>query len=200
MNRQLKYLFGLFFVLAAIAGIVHLSSKDEGLKTKRVYAFEQKQVESFKINHFTQSYLFKKLDGLWQIKRAENQLTKKITDDKKAKGKVSKKDKPKFEEANSLEVTKALTYLINLEVREPIATATKKENIFEINPYALHVIFYDGEQNELGRLYIGKQGPDLMSSYVSEKSLGAVYLVEENFKLMLLREYEEWIAEQGEKV
>jgi len=191
MNTQIKILSAIFVIL--VLGVVVFWGNDSGpskTQDKKFLNFDQDQVDSFQINNFTVSFLFQKNGDAWKIKRVKNDLTKRL--EKKAGATIGDVDKD-FTDANSVEVAKSLTYLSEIKNLNPISTQAKLAGTFEINDYSLHAIFFDKDGKELDRVYIGKSGPDPFTSFLKKTDSPNVYLADQDFRALLLRNYGDWL-------
>lgn len=187
---QLALVFALFLALA-----LWVTKKEQGAEVykKNLFAFSLEDVDSFQINHFATGVLFKRAEGEWQVMRVTNELAKELKE--KMSDGLPNVDTD-FVRANSAEVAKVLAYLLQTQVTEPVAARTKDFATFQINPHSLHVIFYDKSGTDLARLHVGKQGPDMFTSFVKKGDSDGIYLVEQNFQLLLMRPYEQWLFKE----
>lgn len=185
----------LFLILAGLAGVIFLLSRpDEApAPARQLLNFSEAEVTSFQINHFTLGMLFKQDGDTWLVKRAKNELVENIQE---KDGASPIQEDTDFVTANAVEVAKALIHLMAITVTEPIATGAKLSD-FRINPFSLHVVFFGQQDKELARLRIGRQGPDLFSTFVTLGDSTDVYLVEENLFNLMMREFEEWLPEDA---
>lgn len=200
MERKLTILAFVFGVLLVCFLIYNrsLNVHERGLSHKFLLPFKQDQIAAFEINNFTESFYFKKTDGSWELKRGPSLLAKSIAE-KEENRDVLIPTEGSFQKADPVAVTKLLTPLLLLEVSEAIATSRDAAKTFQINPHSLHVIFFDGSGKQLARLNVGKQGPDLMSSFVQKDAENAVYLVEKNLPGLILQPFEAWLFKEQEK-
>lgn len=185
----------LFLILAGLAGVIFLLSRpDEAPSPERhLLDFGEAGLTSFQVNHFTLGILFKQDGDTWLVKRVKNELAANIQE---KDGASPTQEDTDFVTANAAEVAKALIHLMAITVTEPIATSAKLSD-FRINPFSLHVVFFGPHNKELARLRIGRQGPDLFSTFVTLGDSTDVYLVEENLFNLMMREFEEWLPEDS---
>jgi hypothetical protein len=194
MNKKLIMQLSLVFaVLLVLALSVKKMREGAEIDKKNLFPFALENVDSFQVNHFATGILFKRKEGEWQVKRVENDLTKELKE--KMSDGLPEVDKD-FVRANSAKVAKVLAYLLQIQVTEPVAVNTDDFATFQINPHSLHVIFYDKEGKMLDRLNVGKQGPDMFTSFVKKGNLDGIYLVEQNFQLLLQRPFEQWLFKE----
>lgn len=200
MNTHLKVLLAAFFVLAALVFFFAnpLRNGNEMPPAKPLFTFKTEDVAGFQINNFVSGFDFKKDGETWFVKRVKNQLAKEL-EAKAGDGKSVTEEDKDYTRANALVLAKFLPHLTSLTVSESIAKLSDKPGLFEINEHSLHVIFRDKDARELGKLYIGKQGPDLFSSFVKRGDSDDVYLVEENLRTLTLKEFEEWVEEKSKE-
>lgn len=193
MNKHLKVLLLAFFLLAALVFFFANPLKNgSDLEPKSLFTFKTADVAGFQINNFVTGLDFKKDGETWLVKRSKNKLVEELELKVKEPHAITKIDKD-YTRANALIIAKFLPHLTALTVSEPIAKLTDKPGLFEINEHSLHVIFRDKNGRELGTIFIGKQGPDLFSSFVKTGNSDDVYLVEENLRTLTLKDYKDWI-------
>lgn len=187
MNKQIKILVLIFISL--LFAIVW-TQWPENKKDTFFFNFNQEKVASFQINYFTTGLHFKKDQGRWLIRETLPPLAQKI---EIKEGKDLFKEQKDYQVANSQEVSKAITYLLSLKNLKPISTTTTQNAVFQINPHSLHVVLFDKDNKELDRIYIGKSGPDPMTSFIKRKEPPEVYLANQDFRLLFFRTKEQWI-------
>ncbi len=163
--------------------------------TKRLFLnFEQKIIASFEVNSFTNGHLFKKnAQNEWLVKKHANALVQELQ--KNTSSNVSIEDKD-FQNANSQDVSKALTYFLELKDLEPISTTPMAPDTYEINKHSLHLIFYNSDGKVLDKIYIGKHGPDPMTSFLKRADSDEVYLAPQDFKLLFYKNFEDWLLKK----
>lgn len=205
MKRQIAVLLSVLSVLIAV--IFSLRHAGDGNPTgakRALFDLPEDGIAAVEINHFTQGFYFKKDGGDWTVKRVKTELANSIekknggTPDDAAGKAVSKPQNAAEtaetpEKADPVKLSSLLTNLETLEIGEPVATEKESVGQFQINPHSLHVILYGGDGKELGRLYVGKMGPDFMSSFVKKGDSDAVYLVDENLGGLMNYSYEDWL-------
>jgi hypothetical protein len=197
MTKHLKALLLAFLVLAALVFFFAnpLRNGEDVVSSRSLFNFKTEDVAGFQINNFVSGLDFKKDGETWLVKRIKNKLAQEL-EAKAGDGKAVTEEDKEYVRAKALTIAKFLPHLTTLTVDEPIAKLTDKPGLFEINEHSLHVIFFDKNKKELGKLYIGKQGPDLFSSFVKNGHSDDVYLVEENLRTLTLKEYEDWAEEK----
>jgi hypothetical protein len=190
MSRSFKIsLFLLALLAAAILVQNRRQHRIEPPPPKPLLAFKFEDVGSFQINNFISGYLFERKGESWQIRRVKNDMARSVeAKDKTFTMETDAQGRP----ANNLAVVKAVLPVFNIVLHEPVATANSDQKLFEINEYSLHIIFYDRQGKELDRISVGKEGQDLFTSYVKKRGSTDIYLVSENLRALLWRNYEEW--------
>lgn len=199
MQKNLVILALVFGVLLAAFLVYNRNLNDLGVKPKSEFlltALKQDEVTAFQINNFTEGYYFKKVDTGWSVKRVETPLVQKIrTEDSAA---LVPPTTPE-QQADAMAVSRLLTHLFLLEVTEPIATGSGAVAKFQINEHSPHVVFFDAQGKTLARIFVGKQGPDFMSSFVRRGDENAIYLVEKNLHTLMLLPFEDWLFKEKPK-
>lgn len=199
MQKNLVILALVFGILLAAFLVYNRNLDDLGVKSKSGFLLaplKQDDVRAFQINNFTEGYHFKKMDIGWSVKRVETPLVQKIrAEDSKALVPPTMPEQP----ADAMAVSRFLTHLFLLEVTEPIATGIEAVAKFQINEHSSHVIFFDEKGKELTKLFVGKQGPDFMSSFVRRGDENAIYLVEKNLHTLMLLPFEDWLFKEKTK-
>lgn len=194
MNKQIKIMSVVFILLGIIVFVLSGNSvkkEESGTVKKRFFEFTQAQIQSFQINDFTQGLLFKKKeDGEWLVKRVPTELTRQL--EEQADAKTEEFDK-EFKPADAVKVAQALTHLMELKNLEPVATKAVEPGVYQINPHTLHMIFFDGSEKELGRIFVGKQGPDPFTSFIKKGDSDFVYLADQDFRHLLGKKYKDWL-------
>lgn len=207
MKRQILALAALAAVLLFGAYFVHRASneKEQGVAQRNLFDLPENGIVSVEIANFTQGYSFEKKGADWFVTQMKTELAKSIEADnavKDAKTSAEKAETAKESDqpvkADPVKLTSLLTSLQTLKIGEPVATEKDSVGKFQINQHSMRVTLYGEGRKELGRLYVGKIGPNFMSTYVKKNDADAVYLVEENLQGLLNYSYEQWaLSEQG---
>lgn len=185
MNKQIL----IFLVVLMVLSLgLFFKSKNKN-KERSFFNFSQNDVAAFQINYFTQALYFQKnSEGTWVVKKIKNELMKEI----ETKQKESLFEETLFKSANSSQVETALTHLMQIQKSKAISNGQTNLKEFEINKHSLHVIFYNTDQKVLDKLYVGKAGPEPMSSFVSRGAGQPVYLTTQNLNLFLNQDESKW--------
>lgn len=195
MKKQASILAAILAILAAAILLVP-DPRDHFVESesKPLFSFSQDEIAAFQINNFLQSSYFKKDGDKWILKHVQNDLAKSVL----AKDPTAPvpSDKEEFAEADPVKVVRLLTHLTTLTVGQPVATEKGSATDFQINENSLHVILFGKDGEELGRLFIGKQASDFLSSFVRRNHENDIYLVSENLGGVLLSPYEEWLIQK----
>lgn len=218
MTKQIKTLFVVFVVLAGAAYFfANPFGADPALSAHRaLFDFKSDDVGAFKIANFMEGFEFKRDGDVWLVKAAPTELSNSIAasdnDATPAKGEKSAKDtgstdgveqadaaSEAFAKADPVKIASLLTNITELKTSEPIASEAGARNLFQINPHSLSVMLYDKQGAELAQLFIGKNGPDFMSTYVARGDENDVFLVAENIKGLTTFPLEEWLFKEEKK-
>lgn len=196
MKKLIQGLLILFVILAGLAYSLNRFNVPQKTPAKQKYfSFNTSDVHSFQLNHFVSGLWFEKnKDDVWMVRRFKNVLAEKL--EKEAGAKLTEIDESPIE-ANPKTVATVLTYLTELTVSQSITSNQSKADLrrFKFTPHGLHVIFFDQNQKELGRLEIGKSGPDPLTCFIKSPGNSSIYLVEQDFNQLLIREFSDWLIE-----
>lgn len=187
MKKQILFFLA---VLIILVGAYFFKNKNNN-KAGSLLNVSFESIASFQINYFTQAVLFKKTtEGTWLVRKTKNELIREI----EAKNKEQLFEETLFQTANSPEVSKVLTLLLLIKKQNAVATNRSHLAEFKINPHSLHVVLFDQNQKSLAKLFVGKVGPEPMSSFVKLDGDPNVYLARQNFNGLLNQEYSQWLA------
>lgn len=191
MIHQIKWLLTILAALLIIVLVLWLINRLPK-NTRDVPLFQEKveDVASFELNNFTLGLLFKKDKEQWLVKKQKNILVKEL--EEKAQAPLEGNES-NFVEAKTDDVNEILSDLFSLKNLEVVATEKTEQNVFEINNYSLHLIFYDANGAELDRIYFGKPGPQMGSVFIKKGNEDTIYLLDHNLSISLLRQYNEWL-------
>ncbi|OVE80984.1 hypothetical protein BVY03_04820 [bacterium K02(2017)] len=192
MPNQIKTLCLILVLLLGVILAQQVINSPSPSKAKaRFFKFDTQQIASFQINNFTLGQLFKKdKEGAWLIKEVTNNLTDSIkTPTKTPQNKLPNQ----FQQANSTSVAKALAYLTSLTNPEVISDQRAKAELYKINSHSLHIVLYDKKGAVLDKIYIGKDGPNPMTSFLKKPDSNKVYLARQNFRLLFFRNFDDWL-------
>ena len=192
MNKQAVVLASMLALLLAAVFFVNQArnSSEKSALEASLLGVAQDDVAAFEINNFTEGLYFKKHGDAWLVKPVKTELAKAIEAD--ANAGQQQADAKEAVAADPVKVSTLLTNLSLLKSAEPVATEKESVGKFQINEHSLHIILYDRDNKELGRLYVGKTGPDFMSTFVKRGDSDAVYLVQENLQGIMNYHYEQW--------
>ena len=150
------------------------------------------QANAFALNNFTLGLLFTKTeDQQWTVQRVKNDLVKDL--EQKSAGPLVEVDEQTLQ-ARTDDVNALLTTLFAIKDLELVSTTAGESNVFEINKFSLHVILFDENNKEIGRIFFGKQGTEPGTLFVKRGDSQNVYLMGTDPRLMLLKKYEEWLT------
>jgi hypothetical protein len=191
MKKQLSILaLALLILVLLVFLFANPFQKSKTPQFKKLFDVNKDEIAAFEINHFVQGLRFEKRNGVWFVKRVATSLGETVkTQD--ATAPIAEEDQ-EFQKADLVKVAAVLATLTNLTVGEPVSSETDSTSLFQINDYSLHVILFDVAHKERGRLYVGKQSAEFLSSYVRKNKEKAIYLVDENLAGLLLYPFEEW--------
>ncbi|HBF11850.1 MAG TPA: hypothetical protein DDW49_00420 [Deltaproteobacteria bacterium] len=199
-----KKILTLLVVFLALGLVVALFEKPFGPKNETIgepfIQISKENIVAIEIEHFIQGFKFSKnAENKWVVEEKKTALQEKMEQTKPDTAKKEgAKDKKKTGEtstpvvANQEMVERMIDVLLALPKGVPVTNNPEKYTLFEIHDYGLNLGFFDKEGKKLARVYIGKEGPDLFSSYVRLEGEKEVYLVAEQLKGMLNHTLDEW--------
>ncbi len=177
------------FLLLVISMGIFLQGGEKNKNSHTFFSFNQDQVRAFQINNFTLGIYFELREDRWWMRSIQNDFVKKLK--KETGAKITEIDTG-FVRADPVKITEALTYFMSLKGLKSISTGKTKPGIFEISEHSLHIILYDIDKRELDRIYIGKHGPDMFSSFIKRSGAQEIYLAPHSLRQFFLLRFEEW--------
>ena len=197
MTKHIKILIVFFLILICVALLISWPLQNKPAM-QSLLPFARDQVAGFEVSEFTEGLAFKKIDDTWMVRRKKTDLAKQIEQINKDHAPdhvgVTTSEDTEYKPADVVKVVNLLTTLGLAEITNPIASDAASLPKFQINGNSLRVVFFDKNARELGRVSIGKAGPDMMSTFVRRDNAVDVYVVNENLRGLATTNYEEWMA------
>lgn len=201
-KQHISFLATCFLVLLAAAIFVSRPLENDKKHAQSLLPFTRNAVAAFEISEFTQGLSFKKEGDTWLVRRVKTDLAKKIEKDAHHNENgipANFTEDTEYKLADVVKVTSLLTALGLAEITTPVASEVASLTKFQINDASLRVVFFDKSNQELGRVSIGKIGPELMSTFVRVGHEANVYLVNENLRDLATTRYEEWMVPSAQE-
>lgn len=95
-------------------------------------------------------------------------------------------------EADVDKVNNLIDVLLGLEAGLPVSTNPDKQNELQVGNAGLKVTLFDTKGEKKGLLMVGKQGPNLFSTFVRKEGENEIYLVEEYLAGIVNQPWEAW--------
>lgn len=193
MSKKILILLTLILVLGGLVLVLeHPFSDRFGVKEKPFYPnLEKDEVAAIEIEYFIQGTRFEKDNqGNWTVAAKKTELQENLEKEKKTDP-LPAISTVKFP-ANPDKIGTILTTLTDLKKGTEVSDNPEKQGILQIAPTGLKVTLFDEKGKKLVRLFVGKQGPDLFSSFVRDEASNGIYLVEGNLQGLLNRQFEDW--------
>lgn len=156
-NRSLVYLL-LAVVAAATVWFFERPDKPRDLSTVENFAlfkdFDASKASKIVLSQITGQIELKKDGDVWNVVKGEE-----------------------INAANLGKVKAALDAFASLEVGTVASINPERHADLQVGPSALQVMVYDDKDAKLAHLYIGKSGPDFISTYVRKDGDNVAYLV-----------------------
>lgn len=173
LNRPSLYLL---IVLIVGAGVWFLERPDQGRKddaqlVKFYPNLDPLQIQKLEITRLLEGVTLEKKDGTWMTTPTPTDLSKQVT----AQGDVPVPS-VKPVEADPWTVGAALKTLSALESQSLISRDSATQPQLQVNEVGTHVKAYDAAGQVVADIYIGKTGPDLVSTAVRREGDPEVYL------------------------
>jgi len=190
LRRLCVIILGLLFCLFFGWYIVSADrAPNKTTQTGPLFGFSQDAIAAFQVNQFTQGLYFMNTTKGWRVKRVVNDLGKRLKAEQKGPWLEKEGD---YLRADPIKISTALTHLMTLANLTVVSQGATKPSLFEINDYSLHVILYGIDKGELGRIFVGKQGPDNDTCFIKTSASDNIYLAPVNLRPLLMRSLENW--------
>jgi hypothetical protein len=155
------------------------------------------KVSKIRIEHLMSGSLLERTDDDWKVSEIKTNISKQLDDDGGAES--SLKFNADREKVDGIIERVRLSEAISLASTNP-----EKRSTYQVDKLGKRVRFYDDSDKILVDLYIGKNGPDMFSTYVRRSGEDDVYMVGEHIgaaipaDVMNWRNKEIWNLEPGE--
>ncbi|MBI2339694.1 MAG: DUF4340 domain-containing protein [Deltaproteobacteria bacterium] len=215
MSKKILILLAAVFILGTVVVIVEKPFHerfDTGEGSLFYPDLKEADIAAIEIEYLVNGTRFEKdLDGKWVVSLKETAIQKKIeeADKKEAKNKSAEKGKQEKSTAEKTaqkklpaepsKVEELITTLVELKKGTPVTDDPEKQGPLELTNAALNVALFDAKGKKLARLFVGKQGPDIFSTFVRDETDGHIYLVDEQLSGIFNRPIEEWAKKEEEK-
>lgn len=188
-NRPILYLL---VVIAVAAGVWFLERPDQGPKddAQRVQFFpklDPLQIQKLEISYLMDGVTLEKKDGQWTATPVPTALSAQIG----AQNNVPAPSGTPVE-ADPWTVGAALKTLAALESQSLLSRDAKGQPRLQVNEVGTHVKAYDAAGQVVADIYIGKTGPDLVSTAVRRNGEPEVYLAKGYLGPQFLAVAEKW--------
>lgn len=182
MTTRIK--FFLFFVI--ILGLAVLLFENPFQKqftqnnNNRFYSNLNKEaISRIEIDYFTNgTKLTKQADGSWQVETLKTELAQQI-ENSQDKTPASPDPTPTPSVADSDLVDSILSTLTTMPQGDLISSNVDKQAQFQVGKVGLIVRLYNAKEELLHTLHVGKQGPNVFSTFVRDEGSNNIYLVPE---------------------
>ncbi|MDO8520022.1 MAG: DUF4340 domain-containing protein [Deltaproteobacteria bacterium] len=185
MSKKIVILLSIILFLGALVLLLDNPFEDRFSTEEELFYpdLKKEEIAAIEIEHFIQGVRFEKKEKAeWLVKEFETPLAKQ----------VGSKPEANQAPADPQKIDQIITVLTELKKETPISANPEKQGLLQISKAGLNVTFLDGKGKKIARLFIGKQGPDLFSSFVRDEKSDDVYLVEGNLQGLLNRRFEDW--------
>lgn len=152
---------------------------------------KKEDIASIEIEFFIQGTRFEKdSSGDWFVAAKKTALQEQLEKEKKTDS-LPAVSTGKFQ-ADPQKVQGIITAITDLQKGTAVSDNPAKQGVLQIAPAGLKVTLFDAKGKKLARLFVGKQGPDLFSSFVRDEESDTIYLVEGNLQGLLNRQFSDW--------
>ena len=162
---------------------------------------KEEEIAALEIEYLVNGTRFEKdPEGKWLVMTKETELQKQIgAEEKKQAKQTEEKIEHKKITADGDKVQEIIDTLVELKKGPPVTDNPEKQGLLELTDAALNVAAFDMQGKELAKLYVGKQGPDIFSTFVRNKGDNTIYLVDKHLSGIFSRPIEEWLKKEEEK-
>lgn len=164
-------------IVAAVVWIIERPGDERlsNFKPFRLYpGMNINDVEKIEIENLINGVLLIRIGDTWEVSPLETEMAKNLKSAEKGGEEVNPPPTPA--KANEERIKLAIEKLGNLEAGALASTNPEKQAIYQVNTLAQIVTISGRDGNILAKLYIGKLGPDMYSSYVRREGEDEVYL------------------------
>lgn len=201
MKKSTLLIFlGLVLFLGGVVFIFNDPAVDHFAPTKTHPLFKKikkDDITQVDISYFTNGTRFKKNNQTWQVAsfttdlKNEIQKTNSVPSDSSDKNNKTNSETT-FIDVDANKINSLLDTLLELSVSDPVSKSLEKQNQFQVGKLGLTVKFLNASGEELALLHVGKQGPNLFSTFVRLEGDDHIYLVSEGLTSLLQKPIEEW--------
>lgn len=135
-------------------------------------SFNKDDVDKIEVSHLISGSVLTKTGDEWQVSEIETEIGKQL----KKENEKSKTDFPKFK-ADTEKIENVIKKLGDLETTALVSTNPEKQTTYQVAKLGKRVKVYDKSGKVMADLFIGKNGPDMFSTYVRREGEDEVYLV-----------------------
>lgn len=200
MTKKTLILFGVVFLLGLVVVLVEKPFRhrfDTGEGSLFYPDLKEEEIAAIEIEYLANGTRFEKDPaGKWLVQLKETELQKQVgAQEKKPAKEINHKKLP----ADGDKVQEVIDTLVELEKGPPVTDNPEKQGLLELTEASLHVTAFDAEGKDLAKLYVGKQGPDIFSTFVRDGGDNTIHLVDKHLPGIFNRPIEEWVEKEEDK-
>lgn len=179
--RSYGYLAGAVLLLLAVLywekpGTTRVGS---ALDTRLFPGFVPQQVARIELEHLLDAVALRRDGDRWTVQAVDSALGQQIRANEKDPAAVPTPDATALS-ADAPRIGDMLTQVEQLTVGAVASRSAAQHFKLQVNEMGIQARFYDAGNHLLAHLLVGKQGPDLLSSFVRRHDAKEVYLVGQN--------------------
>lgn len=139
--------------------------------------FNVQNVDRIEIEHLLNAVELKREGISWKLSESESAMKKQLNEQDAKEGLSNKTPEKVSSDADNEKVTRLLNTIRDLKVKTLVSENPEKQAVMYIGAAGMQIRTYDSGGTILSELIVGKNAPDIMSTYVKKGNENKVYLV-----------------------
>lgn len=179
-------------IVATIVWMIEKPSKPRHGTTETLSLFAEldpAKVTSVQIEHLINGIQLKRHLYNWTVSEFETDMANDLS---QKEGKIFTPSSDQKIIADKIKVQLLLDTLKNTKVETIISSNPEKQAQLQVNKLGLQIRAHDSSGNVLAHLYVGKNGPDYMTTYVRKEGDNNVYLVKQYLGPLFAPQLDAW--------
>ena len=144
-------------------------------------------ISKVEVKHLISGSVIEKSGDEWKVLGVETEMGRQLSD---KEGKEVT-EKPKYK-ADAERAKNVIEKLGKLKATSLISTNPEKQNTYQVGQLSKHVKLYNSAGKVVADIHIGKNGPDMFSTYVRREGENEVYLVSEHIGAVIPADVMSW--------
>lgn len=183
MTKRIKFFLPVVIILSIIVFLFENPLQKQFTQNShgRFYPnIKKEDISRIEIEYFTNgTKLTKQADNTWQVQALKTELAEQIEKSEEKTTVLLDKAPPTPLVADSDLIDNLLETVTNMNKGNLISSNPDKQAQFQVGKVGLIVKFYSSKDELLAMLHVGKQGPNVFSTFVRNEGSNDIYLVPE---------------------